>query len=86
MIVKGRASKDDPSVIPYWAGWRHHRPPPQADGKHRVDAGNICPPRRSPQAGGSDGRNNLEVIHTVCIGDTTPVETANPGDWSSNHG
>ncbi|MBT2450178.1 group II intron reverse transcriptase/maturase [Streptomyces sp. ISL-43] len=36
VAVKGRASKDDPSLTTYWAGRRRSRPHPQADGKTRV--------------------------------------------------
>ncbi|WP_413797801.1 group II intron reverse transcriptase/maturase [Streptomyces iranensis] len=36
VIVKGRASKDDPTLTTYWADRRRSRPHPQADGKNRV--------------------------------------------------
>lgn len=36
VVVKGGASKDDPSLNTYWAGRRRSRPHPQADGKNRV--------------------------------------------------
>lgn len=36
VVVKGRASKDDPTLATYWAGRRRRRPHPQADGRNRV--------------------------------------------------
>jgi hypothetical protein len=123
VIVKGRASKDDPSVTTYSAGRRHHRPHPQADGKQRVllavrqkglclRRGHDLVPvtaanRKAPESGprGSRRRRGKHTSTTsftaaraarttggtlksstrYAIGDTTPVEAANPGDWSNNH-
>ncbi|MEV4975997.1 group II intron reverse transcriptase/maturase [Streptomyces scopuliridis] len=36
VAVKGRASKDDPTLVTYWAGRRGSRPHPQAEGRKRI--------------------------------------------------